>query len=529
MSYYYIKDNDNTVNEPDVLFSRGQYNLSNSSGLVLSGNVIISYTLSRNKHLFQGIIGGELKQQDNRSDSYAVTGFMNDALTHLSYAVQFKQYSRPAGTENTIRSAGAFSNLNYSFDNRYLLDLTGRLDGSSLFGRNQPTTPFWSVGIRWNISREKFMENQNFIQNLAVRASIGTIGNQNFTLNQAMSLYSWLGPTYGPFSGASIISLGNPNLKCQETLNRNIGIEFNLLKGSINLDLNYYNNITKGNLTDISIAPSIGFETYKTNMGDLTNNGIDFSLTITPVRTKDWMLTLNLNGSHNTNKIKRISEALKKYNDMVGKKAEKENVNVFLFEEGQSMNTIYAVRSLGIDPGTGKEIFLTKNGEQTFTWNPDEQIPVGCKEADLEGYFGFNLKYRSWDLGSSFHYSTGADKYNYTLHEKIEGVNNMKNNDRRALTERWKRPGDVARYKSIKDTSPTRSTSRFVQKEHMLSLNSLRLSYTLPTEKLKQNFISMLRLSATMNDLFYISTIRQERGLSYPFARTIHFAAQINF
>ncbi len=529
MSYYYIKDNDNTVNEPDVLFSRGQYNLSNSSGLVLSGNVIISYTLSRNKHLFQGIIGGELKQQDNRSDSYAVTGFMNDALTHLSYAVQFKQYSRPAGTENTIRSAGAFSNLNYSFDNRYLLDLTGRLDGSSLFGRNQPTTPFWSVGIRWNISREKFMENQNFIQNLAVRASIGTIGNQNFTLNQAMSLYSWLGPTYGPFSGASIISLGKPNLKCQGTLNRNIGVEFNLLKGSINLDLNYYNNITKGNLTDISIAPSIGFETYKTNMGDLTNNGIDFSLTITPVRTKDWMLTLNLNGSHNTNKIKRISEALKKYNDMVGKKAEKENVNVFLFEEGQSMNTIYAVRSLGIDPGTGKEIFLTKNGEQTFTWNPDEQIPVGCKEADLEGYFGFNLKYRSWDLGSSFHYSTGADKYNYTLHEKIEGVNNMKNNDRRALTERWKRPGDVARYKSIKDTSPTRSTSRFVQKEHMLSLNSLRLSYTLPTEKLKQNFISMLRLSATMNDLFYISTIRQERGLSYPFARTIHFAAQINF
>ena len=112
---------------------------------------------------------------------------------------------------------------------------------------------------------------------------------------------------------------------------------------------------------------------------------------------------------------------------------------------------------------------------------------------------------------------------------RMKGVNNMKNNDRRALTERWKRPGDVARYKSIKDTSPTRSTSRFVQKEHMLSLNSLRLSYTLPTEKLKQNFISMLRLSATMNDLFYISTIRQERGLSYPFARTIHFSAQINF
>lgn len=529
MSYSYIKDNDNTVNDPDVLFSRGQYTLSNTSGLTLSGNMVVSYTLNRNKHLFQGIVGGELKQQDTRSDSYLVTGFMNDALAHLSYATQFKQYGRPTGTENTVRSAGAFSNLNYSFDNRYLIDLTGRLDGSSLFGRNQQTIPFWSAGIRWNISREKFMENQHIVKNLAIRASIGTIGNQNFTLNQAMSLYTWLEPTYGPFSGASVSTLGNPDLECQETLNRNIGLEFSLLKGSINFDLNYYNNITKGNLTDISIAPSIGFETYKTNMGDLTNSGIDFSLTVTALKTKDWMLSLNLNGTHNTNKIKRISEALKKYNDMVGEKAEKENVNVFLFEEGQSMNTIYAVRSLGIDPGTGKEIFLTQSGERTFEWNPEDQVAVGCKEATLEGYFGFNLKYRCWDLGSSFHYSTGADMYNYTLHEKIEGVDNMKNNDRRALTERWKTPGDIARYKSIKDTSPTRSTSRFVQKEHMLSLTSLRLSYTLPTERLKQKFISMLRLSATMNDLFYVSTIKQERGLSYPFARTLNFSAQINF
>lgn len=529
MSYSYIRDNDNTVNDPDVLFHRGQYALGNSSGLTLSGNVIVSYTLNINKHLFQGIVGGELKQQDSRSDSYVATGFMNDALSHLAYAEQFRQYGRPSGTENTVRSAGAFSNLNYAFDNRYLIDLTGRLDGSSLFGRNQRTMPYWSTGIRWNISREKFMEDRNGVENLAIRASIGTIGNQNFTLNQAMSLYTWQDATYGSFSGASVSTLGNPDLECQKTINRNIGIEFSLLKGRINLDLNYYNNLTKGNLTDISIAPSIGFATYKTNMGDLTNSGIDFSLSITPVRTKDWMLSLNLNGTHNTNKIKRISESLKKYNDMVGEKAEKENVNVFLFEEGESMNTIYAVRSLGIDPGTGKEMFLTKSGERTFVWNPDDQIPVGCKEAVLEGYFGFNLKYRAWDLGTNFHYSTGADMYNYTLHEKIEGVNTMRNNDRRALTERWKSPGDVARYKSIKDTSPTRSTSRFVQKEHLLSLTSLRLSYTLPTEKLKQHFISMMKLSATMNDLFYVSTIKQERGLTYPFARTINFSAQINF
>lgn len=528
-SFSYVSENDQKVNDPSVLFQRGKYDLNNSSSFNVSGNVVLSYTLNVDKHLFQGIVGGELQQSKAQSDKYTVTGFMGDALDYLSYASQFKQLGRPSGSESTVRSAGAFSNLNYAYDNRYLIDLTGRLDGSSLFGSNQRTTPFWSVGIRWNVSREKFMASQHFVKDLAIRATIGTIGNQNFSLNQAMSLYSWQDQVYGPFSGASLTTLGNPDLKFQETLNRNIGLEFSLLNGAVNLDFNYYNNITKGNLTDISIAPSIGFKTYKTNMGDLTNTGIDFSLSVIPLRKQDLTLSLTLNGHHNTNKIKRISETLKKYNDMVGQKAEEEHVNVFLFEEGESMNTIYAVRSLGIDPGTGREIYLTKDGERTFDWNADDQVPVGCKEAVLEGYFGFNLKYKAWDLGTTFQYATGADRYNYTLYEKIEVTDNMKNPDRRALTERWKAPGDIARFKSIKDTSPTNSTSRFVQKEQLLSFSSLRLSYTLPTERLKQTFISLLRLSATLNDIFYVSTIKQERGLSYPFARTINLSAQINF
>lgn len=528
-SYEYIKDQGETVTDPSNLFQRGNYDLANSSNTSVSGNAVVSYTLQHQKHLFQGILGGELQQEKIQSDRYAVTGFLGDALDHPSYATQYKFPGRPSGNESTVRNAGAFCNLNYSYDNRYLIDLTGRLDGSSLFGRNQRTTPFWSAGIRWNIGKEDFMKSQTVVEGLSLRATIGTIGNQNFTLNQAMTLYSWLTPVYGPFSGASLSTLGNPDLKFQKTVNRNIGLEFSLADRRLNFDINYYNNITQGNLTDISIAPSIGFKTYKTNMGDLTNKGIDFSLSVIPVQTPDFTLNLTWNGRHNTNRIKRISETLKKYNDMVGEKAEKEHVNVFLFEEGKSMNTIYAVRSLGIDPGTGKELYLTKTGEKTFEWKAEDQVAVGCREAVLEGYFGLNIKYRAWDLGSTFQYSTGADMYNYTLYEKIEVADNTTNLDRRALTERWKAPGDVARFKSIKDTSPTNSTSRFVQKEHLLSLSSLRLSYTLPTERLRQTFISMFRLSATVNDLFYVSTVKQERGLNYPFARTINFSAQINF
>lgn len=529
MSYGYIKDDDSALDNPEVLLNRGRYDLGNSSGLTVSGNVLISFTRNFGRHLLQGILGGEMQQDKKDDDNYTVTGFMDDALGHISYASRFSQFGRPGGKESLVRSAGAFSNINYAYDNRYLLDLTGRLDGSSLFGKDQQTVPFWSVGVRWNISKEKFMEEQTLFKEVAIRGNVGTIGNQNFSRNQATSLYTYLQPVYGSFTGASVSTLGNPGLECQLTLNRNIGLEITLLDGIANLDINYYNNITRGNLTDMSIAPSIGFSSYKTNMGDLQNKGIDFRFSLVPLKTQDMTLSFTFNGRHNTNIIKSISESYRKYNDMIGEKADEENINVFLFEEGQSMNTIYAVRSLGIDPGTGREMFLNKDGERTFTWNPKDQVPVGCKEAALEGYFGFNFRYKAWDLGADFNYSTGADIYNFTLFEKIEDVDIMKNNDRRALTDRWREPGQVARFKAINDSSPTKSTSRFVQKENKLSLTSIRVSYTLPTERLKNSFFSMLRLSVTANDLFYLSTVKQERGLSYPFARTANFSAQLNF
>ena len=264
-------------------------------------------------------------------------------------------------------------------------------------------------------------------------------------------------------------------------------------------------------------------------MGDLTNQGIEFNFSYTPLRTRDLTLNFTLNGAHNTNRITRISDTLRKYNEEISKEAEEGAANVFLFEEGESMNTIYAVRSLGIDPGTGKEIFLTKEGEKTFTWSADDQVPVGVDEPILEGYIGSNFRYKGWEIGATFNYSFGADRYNYTLHEKIENVDYMVNNDRRALTERWKQPGDVARYKAINDNSVTQSTSRFVQRERLLSLTSLRVSYTLPASVLRGRNLSMLKFSVTGNEIFYCSTIKQERGLNYPYARSINFSAYINF
>lgn len=532
-SFTYINDNDNSINNPDVLYNRGKYTLSNSHTLSYSGNIVASYTKSLGVHDIQAILGGEIRESQSNSDGYIVTGFMGDALDYLSYAAQYELYGRPSGIESTTRSLGAFTNLSYSYDNRYLVDVTARMDGSSLYGKNQQTAPYWSVGVRWNANKEKFLKGNDTFSKIALRANIGTTGNQNFSRNQAASLYYYQTPVYGGFFGAIINTLGNPDLRGQRTFNRNIGIEATLFNNRLNFDFNYYYNTTTGNLTDITIAPSIGFSSYKTNMGDVTNRGVDFSLSYVPVRTKDILLNFTLNGTHNQNRITKISDTLRKYNETINERIENDEKNeyttVFLFKEGESMNTIYAVKSLGIDPGTGKEIFLNKNGEKTFVWNAEDQVPVGVTEPILQGYFGVNLRYKSWEIGTNLNYSFGADRYNYTLHQRIENVDYMVNNDKRALLERWKQPGDIARYKAINDNSRTKASSRFVQKENRLSLTSLRLSYTIPNEVLRDKILSMVRLSVTCNELFYWSTIRQERGLSYPFARSINFSAQINF
>ncbi len=530
-SFAYINNNSNSTTTPDELYKRGKYSLGHSSGITYYANVVASYTHTYGLFDVQSILGADARQTTTETDTYALTGFLGNNQDYLSYAIQYENYGRITGNESTVRTAGIFCNQNYSFDNRYLCDLTCRLDGSSLYGRRQQKTPYWSVGLRWNISNEKFLSNNKYINRLSLRANIGTTGNQSYSRNQANNIYSYLNQVYGGYFGAIISTLGNPDLKGQKTYNRNIGIEGELFNKHLNFEVNLYNNSTKGNLTSITIAPSIGFSSYKTNMGNLTNRGVEFNLSYVAIRNKDMLLSFSLNGAHNHNRIEKISDALQAYNDQVKENAQNSSSTgtVFLFKEGESMNTIYAVRSLGIDPGTGREIYLDKDGNMTYTWNANDQVAVGVNEPYMQGYLGVNFRYKSWEAGTNIGYSFGADKYNNTLASKIENVDYMANNDRRALAERWQKPGDVARYKGITDNSTTKATSRFVQRENRISMTSLRLSYTLPQQLLRNKWLSMAKLSLTANELFYLSTIKQERGLAYPYTRSLTFSLQLNF
>ncbi len=525
-------------NSVEQIYRRGSYNNNSSMSTDYYGMVNLSYLKSFGRHTVQAVLGGEIKEDLVESDSYSVVGFLNDAQTFPSDAAQYPLSGGPGGSSSIVRTVGSFATVNYSFDNRYMLDGSYRLDGSSNFASKQRVSSFWAVGVRWNLMNEKFM-NRNLFNNLALKANIGTTGNSNFVLSQILNMYRYMG-MYDGITGAELMSLANPNLKWQTTLKRNIGVELGFLDNRINLEFNYYRNTTDNNITQVEVLPSTGFSSYTANQGDVSNQGFDFNLSVTPVRTKFWQLNFFVNGQHNRNKLTNLSEALKEYNQQVmeqqsgttGTKIE----NVFLFEEGKSLTAIYAVPSAGIDPGTGQEIFITKDGKRTFTWNPADQVVVGDTEPDLRGYFGVNLSYKQWSLNASFEYSFGGEMYNQTLVDRIENtsINASSNNiaynmDRRALYDRWTQPGDVAKYRSANVSGKTYASSRFVQRNNYWRMNSIRLMYNLNRPDRRFLGMSMLRIALSANDLFYASTIRQERGLSYPYARTFTLSLQANF
>lgn len=525
----------------------GDLYTKSGNNLSLSGNAFIYYNQSFGKHNLNGSAGWEVNTSTYDNVSAHYRGFPSGQFHSINYANEI--YKKPTKTEGTSRMVSMLATANYTWNNIYLLDLSVRFDGSSEFGSNQRWAPFFSTGAGINIHNYDFLKGNKYINKLKLRGSYGRTGKVNFPDYAAQTVYDPLfDEWYATGYGAVLKALGNKDLTWEKTDKYDFGIETQLFNERLTIDFDYYYEKTIDLVNDVTLSSTSGFSTYKNNMGEVENKGLEMTARYDVFKNKNWLVALWGNIAHNTNKILKISDSQRAYNKRVADFYKKEQQNqesigsslsdakysvpIAQYEEGQSLTSIWAVKSLGIDPTTGKEIFLNRDGTVTDKWDATQEVVCGNTQPDFNGAFGVNISYKQWSLFASFLYEWGGQQYNQTLVDRVENATISQSNvDLRVLTDRWQKPGDIAQFKNIKDASlTTLPTSRFVQDNSFLRLNALTLTYDFNREWLKRNLgLRMLRLEASTSDLINWNMVRQERGLSYPKSYKFNFSVKAQF
>ncbi|OFY42435.1 MAG: hypothetical protein A2X18_11015 [Bacteroidetes bacterium GWF2_40_14] len=517
---------------------RGSYTYTTGYQFSYEGSATLNYNKTfKDVHVLYAGLSTNIAEEKNETYTIQGRGFSASDMKNLGMAGAYA-LGKPYSSEQHSRRFGTTLNVNYTFDRRYFADFSGKIEGSSKFGSNDRTAPFWSAGLGWNLHNEAFLRKLGFVNSLRLRLSYGTTGSQNFSAYQALTTYRYFGQeNYKFWNGAYMIGLGNPDLSWQKTKHTNIGVETSLFDGRVRLNVDYYNKLTESLLSDINLPTAGGFPSYKANVGEVRNRGIEADANVFIIRNISKRFTWSVGGTlaHNVNRILKISNALEFLNSELMKEAGSNPS--FLYKEGQSMNTIFVVRSLGIDPATGQELFLNKSGERVYTWDAQDKVPCGVNEPKIWGNLRTLIRWKNISLNATMTYRVGGYIYNQSLVDKVENIslsravnNPWGNLDKRALYERWQNPGDRASFKNIRDFNATYASSRFVMMENALNLNSLNLNYEFNTEWLGKNLkMDYLSVGLYAEDLFYISTIKQERGLTYPFARKFSISISARF
>ncbi|HTN35874.1 MAG TPA: SusC/RagA family TonB-linked outer membrane protein [Arachidicoccus sp.] len=517
---------------PDENEKRGQYDYSNQISNRVDGSLTLIYNRRIDKHFINMVVGSNIQTTKSDEKRFTAIGFTNDKFSDIGFANGYAEDASPYSDIQQHRLMGVFASVNYSYADRYLMDFTFREDGSSSFGAKKRVAPFNALGLGWNLHKEAFMKGSPFSR-VKLRGNMGLTGSVSFSPYMAQTTYNYyLNNWYATGPGAIVANFGNDFLQWQKTRNYDLGLELGFMDDRLLIMPRYYKKLTKGLIADVTLPPSTGFGSYKDNIGDMENKGWEISFQYNVIHSRDFTLNLTTNLVHNENTIVKISDALKAYNEQVDDGqtvADNKGVPLLHYVEGQSINAIYAVPSLGIDPESGRELYVKRDGTLSFDWDAKDIVPVGVDQPKVEGYFGSSVRYKAFNLNFNFYTRWGGDHYNQTLVDRVENADPRYNVDRRVFDDKWKQPGDRTFFKNIADLGQTQTSSRFVQKDNVLELQSLYLSYDIPEAIAGRWHMKSLRCALTLNNLVRWSSIQQERGIDYPFARSFNFSITTRF
>lgn len=511
---------------------RGRYSVSGSEGnsWQLRGGVTFNKALDEMGSLITVNVGANAGRNNSNSYNFSGIGFLKASLTDLAFANSYPTSGRPGGSEALNSSVGLYANLNIIFLNRYFMDGSFRTSGSSKFGKDRRFAPFWSVGIGWNAHNEAFLKQTELFDIFRIRASVGYTGSINFSDYQAVTTYKYnQSNNYYIGMGALPITMGNDRLKWQTTIKYNSGFTLEMFQNRLSVNFDIYNEVTKDLLLSVSTPPSVGVNFVTDNLGETGNWGYEWSVSGLIIKRPGLYWRLGISGQHTENKLKKISNSMKRQNDEamqeLGVAAPK-----LQLEEGESSTAIYAVPSLGIDPASGREVFIKKDGSYTFEYDVKDKVALGNTVPYIQGALTTSLGgFKGFTVSAAVSFTFGGDIYNSTRASKIEKINPEENVDVRAFTERWKKPGDLVHYIALTNAKTYAHTQRFIEKRDEVHLSSLNISYEFKPEWVRKIGLKKLSVGVGFSDVLRLSTVKFERGTSYPYSRGYNFTISPTF
>lgn len=524
----------------DGFLRRGIYRYSQGKTVSVSADVTLSYNkVFADVHSLYAGLNWSMRQSDYDYFHIALEGFSNESLNNIANARQYAQYEMPGGYNTRSRQFGVTGNINYTYAGKYYVDLSYRVDGNSTYGSDKKYAPFWSTGIGWNLHNEKLLKGSKVVNMLRLKASYGETGAASGAQEtDAYTYYRYISDNrYMNWMGAQLGGLGNPSLSWQTTKEMNVGVEFGVLDNRIKGSFEYYAKTTDNLLSSMDLPLAMGFASYRANVGEVENNGWEAAMQGFLIRDNkrhiNWMVGAQL--VYNKNKITRLSQAIKDQTEayMNSDATDDDAPGIQnLFYEGRPQNAIYAVRSLGIDPSTGKEIFLNRDGQITDTWKASDKVYCGSADPLYRGNLSTMFQWGDFTFNASLGYYWGGKVYNSTLRDRVEVTLSdimNKNVDERVLSSRWYTAGDVAFFGKL-SSNRSKATSRYVMDNNVLELQSVSLQYKLHSPYLNKTFhLNSLIVGLNMSDLLHWGSVKMERGTSYPYARNIQASVKMLF
>lgn len=520
---------------------KGKYSYGVGGSVNYQGNLNISYSnMFAGKHqVYFGVDIG-LSNQESFIHNFETLGFPNDNLSFVSAGMKYSN-KLPIGSESLVRSIFFTANANYTYNNILFADLTYRREGSSSFGSNNRFAPFFNIGLGWNLHNQKLIEDVDFISKLRIKGSFGEVGSQQFSAYQAISTYKYdISYPQGQNIPAILMGYGNNKLFWQTTNQYNTGLEFGLFDNRLSGELSIYKYITDDLLAQRQIPLSSGFSSYIDNIGKTSSRGYEVALTGYVLRdyNRNFIWTVTAMLSYTRSKIEKLSDSfktqVKDYLNSDNSDYKSEDASIPLLFEGDDIDALYAVKSLGIDPSTGIELYQDTKGNLVKDWSYKNRQYIGVQNPSYRGNISTMFTYKNLSVNLSFAYHFGGVQLNTTTLQRVELDKTTLyrfNADARVLSETWQKPGDVVPFNKVDNTTTAAKIStRQVYNDRMFSLQSASIQYRLRSNTITQKTgIEGINLSLNMSDIFYITTLKRERGTSYPFARRIEVGINLIF